>query len=313
MAIPLGSWLETMREEYLASFIPAGGSAVRFVVMADPDQIQYASIRLRDQGRQCGLTAICLDTATTKLHQLQNLFFAIAKAMDWDALTRTQLERIVANSGYRWPEPGHRMSLAMLADANDVAPGLLHTQINQEITRIVWQDAGLAQDFRNAMIALLAARLAGDRDAVRNTVMDWLQGAPGRLAGIREAGIGAKIGRNNARAMLKSLCRWVRLCGGNGILLVIDIGRLLRERREVQDGHVYSAAAVMDCYEVLRQTIDDASQLEGFFMTVIADPPLLAGDGRRSLNQYTALKMRVWDDVRPRQGDNPLAPLVQLQ
>jgi hypothetical protein len=313
MTVPLDVWLRLMHDEYLASFIPEGGSAVRFVVAPDPDQTTKVSVRLQDLGRRCRLTVISIDTAATKLQMLQNLFFAIARAIDWDALTQTQLERVVMNNGYTWPNPGQRTTLAILAEANEVAPGLLRTQINQEISRVVWQDAKLAQDFRNAMIALLDTRLTDEREALHSAVLDWLLGAPGRLGLAREAQIGAKIGRHNARAMLKSLCHWIRLCGHHGILLLIDISRLLRERREVTEGNVYSPAAVMDCYEVLRQMIDDAGMLEGFFLAVLADPPLLGDDRRRSLNQYTALKMRVWDDVRPEHGDNPLAPLVQVQ
>jgi hypothetical protein len=33
---------------------------------------------------------------------------------------------------------------------------------------------------------------------------------------------------------------------------------------------------------------------------------------RRALSQYTALKMRLVDDVRPRGQDNPLSPLVVI-
>jgi len=313
MAISLETWLHVMHDEYLASFIPEGGSAIRFVVAATPDQAGAISGRLRDLGRDCGLTVIAIDTADTRLHLLQNLFFAIARSIDWDALTQAQLERVVIDNGYHWPYRGRRTTLALLAEANEVAPGLLRTQINQEISRVVWQDARLAQDFRNAMIALIDTRLADDRDALRDAVRDWLTGAPGRLGLAREAQIGAKIGRHNARAMLRSLCHWLRLCGQPGILLLIDATRLLRERREVIDGLIYSPAAVMDCYEVLRQMIDDADQMEGLFLGVLADSAMLADDLRRSLNQYTALKMRVWDDVRPEHGDNPLAPLVQLR
>ncbi|MDB5398806.1 MAG: hypothetical protein QOF70_1280 [Acetobacteraceae bacterium] len=313
MTIPLESWLEVMRDEYFATFIPEGGSAVRFVVAANPDQADNVSMRLRELGQQCRLTVIDIDTAETKLHLLQNLFFAIARSIDWDKLTQVQLERVVANSGYRWPDPNQRTTLAILAEANEVAPALMRMQIHQEITRVVWQDTHLAQDFRNAMIALLVTRLADDQDALQNAVFGWLQGSPGPLGLLKDAQIGTKIVRNNARAMLRSLCHWLRMCGEKGMLLSIDVTRLLRERRQVADGQFYSLAAVMDCYEVLRQMIDDAGMLEGFFLAVIADPPLLAGDLRRSLNQYTALKMRVWDDVRPEYGDNPLAPLVQLQ
>jgi hypothetical protein len=312
MAIALEDWLDVIRDEYLASFIPDGGSAVRFVV-ANSENTASASIRLHEIGLEHRLTVISVDTALTKLHLLQNLFFAIAKVIDWDRLTQTQLEKIVENIGYRWPNPGQRTTMAIVAESNGVAPALLRTQLNQEITRVVWQDARLAQDFRNAMIHLLEARLADDREALRGVVLGWLQGASGGLGLARDAQIGARIGRNNARFMLKSLCHWLRLCGERGVLLLIDVRRLLRERRDVVDGQFYSPAAVMDCYEVLRQMIDDADMLEGFFLAVLADPPLLADDFRRSLNQYTALKMRVWDDVRPEYGDNPLAPLVQLR
>src|SRR5271165_2415437 len=143
MAIPLEAWLQVMHDEYLASFIPDGGSAVRFVVAASSEQIENVSMRLRELGRQCRLTVITIDTAETKLHLLQNLFFAIARSIDWDALTQAQLERVVTNNGYHWPNPGHRTTLAILAEANEVAPGLLRTQINQEISRVVWQDARL--------------------------------------------------------------------------------------------------------------------------------------------------------------------------
>jgi len=121
----------------------------------------------------------------------------------------------------------------------------------------------------------------------------------------------ARIGRHNARAMLVSLCHWLRTCGHRGLVIMLDIRRLLLDRREVSDGIAYTPAAVMDCYEVIRQLIDDAEHLEGLFLTVLADRRLINDDvPKRALSQYTALKMRVWDDVRPQGQDNPLSPLV---
>ena len=79
------------------------------------------------------------------------------------------------------------------------------------------------------------------------------------------------------------------------------------------DGIVYTAAAVMDCYEVIRQVIDDTEHFEGLFIVALAGPRLINDDvPKRALGQYTALKMRVWDDVRPQGLDNPLSPLVVI-
>ena len=163
------------------------------------------------------------------------------------------------------------------------------------------------------MIALLDAQLTDDQEGLGDSVIRWLRGEPGSLRWVKNAQIGARIGRHNARAMLVSLCHWLRACGHRGLVVMLDIRRLLRDRREVSDGVAYTPAAVMDCYEVIRQLIDDAEHLGGLFLTVLADPRLMNDEvPKRALSQYTALKMRVWDDVRPQGQDNPLSPLVVI-
>ena len=70
---------------------------------------------------------------------------------------------------------------------------------------------------------------------------------------------------------------------------MLAIRQLHRERRVITEGLVYSPAAVMDCYEVLRQVIDDAEHFPGLFLIALADDAFLSDDPRRSLSQYTAL------------------------
>jgi hypothetical protein len=310
--MPLDAWLGPMAREYLGDFIPQGGGAVRFVVVDDADLVAFRD-RLAKAAGDAGLAMVQLDTATTKLHMLQFVFFAVARALDWDALLQARLEKLFDNAGYQWPEPGARMSLMALASANGVAAPLLRATLQQHITRTVWQDAGLAQDFRRAISALLIARLEDDQDTLRDGVLDWLRGDRLALKAVRAAAIGARIGRHNARAMLVSLFHWLRGGDHPGMVVLLDINRLRRERREIADGLVYSPAAVMDCYEVLRQIIDDCGHYEGLFLVARADRRLINDEvPKRALSQYTALKMRVWDDVRPLGRDNPLAPLVVL-
>jgi hypothetical protein len=311
MAIQTDTWLDLMRQEYLADFIPAGGGAVRFAV-ADADGIDRLSAGLHAAAAASGLTVVRVDLATVRLHMLQNVVFAVAAALPWDRLLQTRLEAVVAAAGYRWPDPGEPLLLAALAEANGVAAHLLWRDLTQALTREIWQDAGLVQDFRNAMIALLRARLNGEDAVLTEAVMGWLHGTLRGIGQLRSAQVGRRIGRQNARAVLMSLCRWVRACGGAGVTLLLDIRQLHRERRAVVEGLVYTPAAVMDCYEVLRQLIDDAEQFAGLFVAVLADEAFLSDDPRRSLGQYTALQMRIWDDVRPQGGDNPLAPLVRI-
>jgi hypothetical protein len=313
MATPLDRWLDLIDREYLADFIPAGGGALRFVV-AEPELLERAAAGLRDRAMRHGLSRLAIDSGALKLQQVQHLFFAIARAVDWEALMQRRLEMLVAECGYAWPAPGRRMGLAALAEAVGVVPNVLRRQVSQEMTRSIWGAPLMAQDFRYAMIELLAQRLdAPEETPLEAAVRAWLGGDLRRISEVRQANIGARINRHNARAMLISLCHWMRSCGGHGMLVLLDISRLLRDRREVEQGVVYTPAAVMDCYEVLRQVIDDTERFEGMFFAVLADPPLLADESRRGLDRYTALKMRVWDDVRPEGQDNMLAPLVVLR
>lgn len=312
MAIPSDEWLALVEREYLTSYIPAGGGAVRFVV-AEEVLLPLVQLRLAAAADAAGLHVVAIDTALTKLHMLHSVFFAIAQSLDWAALTQARLERMVAEAGYVWPLPGQRLSLAALAAANEVAPPLLRRTLQAHLTRTVWRDHGLAQDFRKAMMALLEAALADDKDDLRNSVLDWLRGDLTSLKWVKEAQIGARIGLQNARAMLISMCHWLRGCGVPGLLVALDISRLLRDRREIAEGIAYTPAAVMACYEVVRQVIDDTEHFEGLFLAVLADGRLLDDSvPKRGLGAYDALRLRLSNDVRPRDRDNPLAPLVVL-
>lgn len=312
MPIALETWMPLIEREYLATFVPDGGGVTRFVV-ANDEVIAPLSDAMRSTAVNAGLSVIAIDTAATRLHMLHFVFFAVVEALDWQALLQNRLERLVGEAGYRWPDLGKRVTFSVLAEHNGVAPSLLRTTMQQQMTHSIWEDARLAQDFRNAMIALLDAQLTDDQEGLGDSVLRWLRGEPGSLRWVKNAQIGARIGRHNARAMLVSLCHWLRSCGHRGLVVMLDIRRLLRDRREVSDGIVYTPAAVMDCYEVIRQLIDDAEHLEGLFLMVLADPRLVNDEvPKRALSQYTALKMRVWDDVRPQGQDNPLSPLVVI-
>lgn len=312
MAIRTDEWLALMEHEYLTSYIPAGGGAVRFVV-ADDALRPLVARRLAAAAEAAGMHVVAIDTALTKLNMLHAVFFAIAQSLDWPALTQARLERMVAEAGYSWPQPGQRLSLAALATANDVAPPLLRRTLQAHLTSTVWRDHGLAQDFRKAMMALLEARLADEEGDLQSSILDWLRGDLSSLKWVKEAQIGARIGLQNARAMLISLCRWLRGCGSPGLMVVLDIGRLLRDRHEIAQGVVYTPAAVMACYEVVRQVIDDTEHFEGFFLAVLADGRLIDDSvPKRGLGAYDALRLRLSNDVRPRDRDNPLAPLVVL-
>ena len=63
---------------------------------------------------------------------------------------------------------------------------------------------------------------------------------------------------------------------------------------------------------MLRQFIDATDELRGVLVIAVM-PPVLMTDDARGLPAYTALQLRVADEVRDRRRANPFAALVRLE
>jgi hypothetical protein len=313
MAVQREEWLRLIDGEYLRGFISEGGAAVKFAVLAAPEDAPRLQEALGQLAARYRMACAAVDSASAKLHMIQDIFFAIARQIDWPATAQRFIEALCRDNGYTWPRPGEPVPIDALAEANGVDAILLRREINQWLTRAIMRDTAMAQEFRIAMTRLCGDRLApaGGGDNV-TPVLEWLRGELRAIGALRSAAIYRKITRHNARSMLRSLGHWLRLCGDRGLLLTLDIRRLAQALPPGADGVRYSPAAVMDAHEVLRQLIDEADDLEGLLLVALADASFLDGDPKRSIDSYLALKMRIWDDVRARQRDNPLAPLVRL-
>ena len=307
--LPLAEWLSVIEREYLTGFVPAGGASVKIALLEDAG-IAPATDRLLGLGRTHGMLTVAIEAPHTRVHLMHELFFAIARALPWDGLVQRYLERVFAANAYAWPRLGERMGMAALAASFGVAAGLLARQRDQWLTADLWEDRRLAQDFRAAMLYLCLSHLEPEGEE-SGPVLAWLQGVKVPAGQLRSADISVRISRTNARAMLVSLCHFLRKAAVAGLLVVLDVRQL--SRVSVGEGELrYSPAAVMDGFEVLREVIDDAEQLPGLFVAVLGAPELATGDPRRTLSQYAALQMRVWPDVRPGDRQNPVAPLVWL-
>jgi hypothetical protein len=303
-------WLGVIEREYFTDFLKAGGAAAKFVIgdEAAQEEIQSECAIL---ARRHGLLHAHLLASETKLHMAQELFFALTRALPWDGLLQRYLEELFARHEHPWPYPGMAMATGELAEAFGIAPGIMTRHRDQWLSRDLWDDPTLARDFRAAMIALCLSRLDPQEDggAGNTPVHQWLRGDKPSLASLRAFDITARINRANARAMLISLCHFLRKAGASGLLLTLD---LRAATRRSDTGLRYSPSAVMDLYEVLRELIDDLEHLPGLFILGLADQGMIAGDRRRTLDTYKALEMRIWPDVRPGDRQNPLAPLVTV-
>jgi hypothetical protein len=309
-------WLATVEAEYLRDFIAAGGAAVKFAVVLPPVTAADVRGRLERAAAEYGFVVAALDSATTKLHMIDQFFHALARQLDWDALAREFLRDLLVANGLRLPDAPDAFAYAPIAALNGYPESELRREVRDRLIERVYLDFAMAQEFRIAMLRLCQAQLdpsevvQGEAAAIRS----WLRGELRLISALKPALIFQKIARHNARDMFFSLAHWLRVADKPGLVLALDVSRYTAGRRPAEpDGTLYpTTAATMDAYEVLRQFVDATDELEGCFILVTAPPEFLE-DERRGLARYDALRLRVWDEVRDRYRANPLSSLVRLR
>jgi hypothetical protein len=309
-------WLATIDGEYLRDFIAAGGAAVKFAVVLPPVTADDVRTRLERLAREYDFVSAAVDSATTKLHMIDQLFFAVARQLDWDALAGDFVRQLLVANGLRLPNTPDDVDYPHVAALNGYPESELRRDVRDWLIGRVYRDFALAQEFRIAMLRLCQAQLdpsevvQGEASAIRH----WLRGELRLISALKPTLIFQKIARHNARDMFFSLAHWLRVVGKPGLVLALDVSRYTAGRRPPEpDGTLYpTTAATMDAYEVLRQFVDATDELEACFILVTAPPEFLE-DERRGLAKYDALRLRVWDEVRDRHRANPLSSLVRLR
>jgi hypothetical protein len=314
--VGLSDWLMVVEREYLRDFLPLGGSAVKFAVVSpslEPDEVRGELARL---ARETGCLYSSVDAATTKLHMIDQFFFAVARELDWDELARRFIRRLLAEGGFTVPEGTATLDYATIVDANDYSEPELRRDVRLLLTSRVFRDYAMAQEFRIAMVRLCQAQLevGGSAGPEADAVKEWLRGELRSITLLKAALIFQRIARHNGRDMFLSLAHWVRLAGYHGLVLSLDVERYFVDRLPAErDGTLFhTTTAVMDAYEVFRQFIDATDELEGCLF-VVTTPPSFLEDPKRGLERYDPLKLRIWDEVRDRRVANPLASLVRLR
>lgn len=313
-AIGVEEYLDFVDREYLTGYISGGGAAVK--LLSTSDETVRAHLAAGLAGFTDRFECVTVDAATTRVHLVDQVFAAIARQVDWVGLAEAVVRAALDRAAFPVPDGHTGVDLAAIARHHEVDAAELYRSVRRAIEQIVLRDTELSHEFRVAMLRLCQERLGrGDVSATeRETVVGWLRGERFPAADLRRVGLNAKVNRYNAKPLLLSLSRWVRIAGRAGLVLHLDLHRLAEARRPpvgLRDGFYYAKAATLDAYELVRQLIDATDELEGLFV-VAQLPPSLIRDEARGLPAYTALQMRVADEVRDRRRINPYAALVRI-
>lgn len=313
--IPTAEYIPFLEGEYLRGYVDRGGAAVKFVVPAGDEEAGGFMDAFEASAREAGYAAARVDSAATRVHLLEHVFFAVARQIDWDGLAVMAARRALREAGY--PAPDERgVAIDQLASHYRVEPGELKRDVDRQLQRQVHHDYAMVNEFRTAMLRLCQAQLRSGQvvDAEHAAVLDWLRGDLRQISVLKSALIFRRIDRHNARHMLFSLAHWLFVNQRSGLAVTLDIRRLGLARRpsvSERSGHYYTRAALLDAYEVLRQLVDNTDEMSNCIVAVVASPAFLT-DTPRGIDAYQALKLRIFDEVRDVHRDNPLSALIRL-
>ncbi len=313
--IDSAGYLDFFSQEYLTNYISNGGSTTKFVVPPSGEEVHFVDA-ICGRAKSSGYLVARIDSATSKVQMIEQIFYGIARQIDWQKLANG-FTRIAAHSaGYPVPNDDQELSLAMLAFSYGADEREVKRDINIVLQQKIFNDYSMVGEFRVAMMRLCQYELKSGQvtELERDSIISWLEGSLRQISLLKSALIFRKISRSNARAMLFSLSRWIVANGYRGFLLTIDIRNFQRLNVHLDTelpGITYSRNAVIDAYESLRQLIDNADEFSNFATIVVVSPEFLSND-TRGLSAYQALKLRIYDEVRDKNRDNPYSSLISL-
>jgi len=314
--LKVDDYAEFLAREYLARYVSAGGAAVKVAVVGDSQAADRLESALAAATAEHASLWVSISADSTRVHMVDQIFFAVSRAVDWHGLAAAHVRAAYEHAAF--PVPARApLVVAEVARRHDVDARELYRSVRRLLERRLLDDPAITAEMGRAMLRIAQAQLgAGDVDtAEHEAVLGWLRGELRSIAALRSALIYTRIGRHNARAMLLSTAALLLAAGQGGLVLHLDYGRLAVARRppvEARDGFYYSKAAVLDAYEVLRQFIDSSDELRGVLVVAVMLPELMT-DESRGLPAYSALQLRVADEVRDRRRANPFAALIRLE
>ena len=336
MSVALDEWVDLLRREYLESFITSGGAAVKIAV-APPEQATEVLDAVAAAARQQGYCVARVDAAATKVHMIDQIFHAVARQVDWPGLTDRWLRDLLNNNGIFVAPEQPLQDVDALAAVNDRQRRELLQEINRLIENALVRNYALSKEFRTA-IAMMCRSAVNPQNVSptdADLIQKWLHGHKCSLTSLRRVQIHQRIGRHNARWLLNSLTLWLRQTGAAGLVLLLDLNAVVRDKSaepalaangapagEMRDNALpvnalpvnpvrYTRGALLDTYEVLRQFIDETDEMAHVLLVAVAGPGLL-DDPKRNVDNYTALKLRIVDEVHDHSRSNPLNAMVRL-
>lgn len=316
MSIAQDQWMRILQKYYLSGYISNGGSAFKMALTGDDETPTEVLNNLRNLAgfEQCYYVQV--SSAKTRIDRIEQVFHEVARQIDWTALVVKEAKRLLTDAGYSTDPDATDIDVNAIALLNECSVDGLLLDIRRTINNKIQSDLSVCKDFRTAVAKLCGARFFSKTltPSDTETIIGWLCGQAVSLKALRELQIYSRIGRQNARDMLKALSLWLGSEFGRPLVIGLDLSQLIVERRKgVSPGGdiIYSRNNCLDAFEVLRQFIDDTDDTSYCLVCGVGTSEIETSE-KRSIFGYYALQSRLTNEVHDQKRPNLLAPMVRL-
>ena len=284
---------------YLDTYIPAGGSKIKFITgHPGSGKTHFAEWTIM-QAREKSYLTVSFSAKDTWLHDFREVYLAIIRQIDPEILLHRCAEQVVLEMGYDPREiPKGKQFVDMLAERGEndaMTKKTLRDTLRRMFTRNPLLDNTFAQAF-----SLLTGGILGYpvlENSHRETLLAWLNGDNSlKAAQLRMAGLTpTKVTKYNARHLLRSLCEVIHLSGYQGLVVKADdLETLLKQG--AGEPMRYTKLRREDAYESIRQLIDDIDSMRYVLFLFCFDRELIDNENA-GLKSYQALWLRIQNEV----------------
>ncbi len=300
-------WLDYLRDHYLANYIADGGSKVK-VLVGGPGTGKTHLIRCALQdAKALNYQIVDLSAHEYRLNDLPGLYRAIVKQVNKENLVTGLCHQVAKKLGYGQYDDSNDILSLLMTDQ-----GLTRDLAVHEIKRnigLTLKDTDFSASFRAFAYSVISNRLImGNEDGIR-LALKWLAGEKLERHQKQATLLFERLQKTNARYWLNSLIRLLHLAGMTGLVVAIDDLEVLTERHPETRRYRYTANAIKDTCELIRQVIDDVELLDHFLL-LLAGRREMIEDDRRGFKSYEALWMRLQTGLLPIDRFNSLGNIV---
>lgn len=244
----------------------------------------------------CLVSSVELDADSAALNKFQSVFSAIIRQVGTPSCYAQDVSREVAPFG-----TVIRESVTWLSTGKHAIADSISYEQYAKATESLMADHGIDIDFKKMIQKYWETYLPEAPDPTlaeqtRGEILQWFSGEGTGGTFRKRFGVNKVVSKDNAKLMLQSLARFVRLSGYKGLLILFD---------EAEQAYsIMRKSALRDAHNNLLSLINNIESLPGLFL-IYATTPDFYTDPKHGIVVYGALSGRIGKpgDRQPRALD----------